>query len=187
MRYHFFLHYGWFFQNFEKDFIPTLLHTTVRRKKHGGKVLSRKVASLSYSNQGSSREYSIFESIRKFDYWNGLFQYFQSQAKVWLVKKETDLDSIFCLISDFSSDIYWQHSFLSLKAIIDTYYWTWPVLLINLYGCSYTSMVPPSALQFSCGLWKHSFLSGVRGSFTLLLLCSIVISVRLWSFWISYS
>ena len=159
----------------------------VRRKKHGGKVLSRKVASLSYSNQGSSREYSIFESIRKFDYWNGLFQYFQSQAKVWLVKKETDLDSIFCLISDFSSDIYWQHSFLSLKAIIDTYYWTWPVLLINLYGCSYTSMVPPSALQFSCGLWKHSFLSGVRGSFTLLLLCSIVISVRLWSFWISYS
>ena len=29
MRYHFFLHYGWFLQNFEKDFIPTLLHTTV--------------------------------------------------------------------------------------------------------------------------------------------------------------
>ena len=31
MRYHFFLHYGWFLQNFEKDFIPTLLHTTVIR------------------------------------------------------------------------------------------------------------------------------------------------------------
>ena len=29
MRYHFFLHYGWFFQNLEKDFIPILLHTTV--------------------------------------------------------------------------------------------------------------------------------------------------------------
>ena len=29
MRYHFFLHYGWLLQNFEKDFIPTLLHTTV--------------------------------------------------------------------------------------------------------------------------------------------------------------
>ena len=29
MRYHFFLHYGWFLQNLEKDFIPTLLHTTV--------------------------------------------------------------------------------------------------------------------------------------------------------------
>ena len=29
MRYHFFPHYGWFLQNFEKDFIPTLLHTTV--------------------------------------------------------------------------------------------------------------------------------------------------------------
>ena len=29
MRYHFFLHYGWFLQSFEKDFIPTLLHTTV--------------------------------------------------------------------------------------------------------------------------------------------------------------
>ena len=32
MRYHFFLHYGWFLQNFEKDFIPTLLHTTVSQK-----------------------------------------------------------------------------------------------------------------------------------------------------------
>ena len=29
MRYHFFLHYGWFFQNLEKDFIPILLHMTV--------------------------------------------------------------------------------------------------------------------------------------------------------------
>ena len=29
MRYHFFLHYGWFFQNLEKDFIPILLHRTV--------------------------------------------------------------------------------------------------------------------------------------------------------------
>ena len=29
MRYHFLLHYGWFLQNLEKDFIPTLLHTTV--------------------------------------------------------------------------------------------------------------------------------------------------------------
>ena len=29
MRYHFFLHYGWFFQNLEKVFIPILLHTTV--------------------------------------------------------------------------------------------------------------------------------------------------------------
>ena len=33
MRYHFFLHYGWFLQNFEKDFIPTLLHTTVNSIK----------------------------------------------------------------------------------------------------------------------------------------------------------
>ena len=32
MRYHFFLHYGWFLQNLEKDFIPTLLHTTVGRE-----------------------------------------------------------------------------------------------------------------------------------------------------------
>ena len=29
MRYHFYLHYGWFLQKIEKDFIPTLLHTTV--------------------------------------------------------------------------------------------------------------------------------------------------------------
>ena len=33
MRYHFFLHYGWFFQNLEKDFIPILLHTTVNQTK----------------------------------------------------------------------------------------------------------------------------------------------------------
>ena len=29
MRYHFLLHYGWFLQNLEKDFIPTLMNTTV--------------------------------------------------------------------------------------------------------------------------------------------------------------
>ena len=29
IRYHLFLHYGWFLQNLEKDFIGTNLHTTV--------------------------------------------------------------------------------------------------------------------------------------------------------------
>ena len=29
MRYHFFLHYGWFLQNLGKDFIRTNMHTTV--------------------------------------------------------------------------------------------------------------------------------------------------------------
>ena len=29
MRYHLFLHYGWFLQNLEKDFIRTNMHTTV--------------------------------------------------------------------------------------------------------------------------------------------------------------
>jgi hypothetical protein len=29
MRYHFFLYYGWFLQNFRKDFIQTNMHTTV--------------------------------------------------------------------------------------------------------------------------------------------------------------
>ena len=29
MRYHFFLHYGWFLQNLGKDFIPSIMHTTV--------------------------------------------------------------------------------------------------------------------------------------------------------------
>ena len=29
MRYHSFLHYGWFLQNLGKDFIPTNMHTTV--------------------------------------------------------------------------------------------------------------------------------------------------------------
>ena len=30
MRYHLFLHYGWFLQNIEKDFIRTNMHTTVK-------------------------------------------------------------------------------------------------------------------------------------------------------------
>ena len=29
MRYHLFLHYGWFLQNLVKDFIRTIMHTTV--------------------------------------------------------------------------------------------------------------------------------------------------------------
>ena len=29
MRYHFFLHYGWFFQNLGKEAVRTLMHTTV--------------------------------------------------------------------------------------------------------------------------------------------------------------
>ena len=29
MRYHLFLHYGWFLKNLGKDFIPTNMHTTV--------------------------------------------------------------------------------------------------------------------------------------------------------------
>ena len=29
MRYHLFLHYGWFLQNLGKDFIPTNMPTTV--------------------------------------------------------------------------------------------------------------------------------------------------------------
>ena len=30
MRYHLFLHYGWFLQNLGKDFIQTNMHTTVQ-------------------------------------------------------------------------------------------------------------------------------------------------------------
>ena len=29
MRYHFFLHYGWFFQNLGKETVRTFMHTTV--------------------------------------------------------------------------------------------------------------------------------------------------------------
>ena len=32
MRYHLFLHYGWFLQNLGKDFIPSNMHTTVVTK-----------------------------------------------------------------------------------------------------------------------------------------------------------
>ena len=43
MRYHFFLHYGWFFQNFGKEAVRTFMHTTVPviyydlQWHHGGK------------------------------------------------------------------------------------------------------------------------------------------------------
>jgi hypothetical protein len=32
MRYHFFLHYGWFFQNLGKEAVRTFMHTTVSSK-----------------------------------------------------------------------------------------------------------------------------------------------------------
>jgi hypothetical protein len=32
MRYHFFLHYGWFFQNLGKEAVRTFMHTTVLSK-----------------------------------------------------------------------------------------------------------------------------------------------------------
>ena len=35
MRYHLFLHYGWFLQNLGKDFIRTNMHTTVGSKELG--------------------------------------------------------------------------------------------------------------------------------------------------------
>ena len=33
MRYHFFLHYGWFFQNLGKEAVRTFMHTTVPTQK----------------------------------------------------------------------------------------------------------------------------------------------------------
>ena len=40
MRYHFFLHYGWFFQNLGKEAVRTFMHTTVYWKKRQAKVVS---------------------------------------------------------------------------------------------------------------------------------------------------
>jgi len=43
MRYHFFLHYGWFFQNLGKEDVRTFMHTTVSclcgRKKRMDKII----------------------------------------------------------------------------------------------------------------------------------------------------
>ena len=38
MRYHFFLHYGWFFQNLRKEALPSFMHTTVRCGERGWKM-----------------------------------------------------------------------------------------------------------------------------------------------------
>ena len=38
MRYHFFLHYGWFFQNLGKEGWRTFMHTTVILKKFGATI-----------------------------------------------------------------------------------------------------------------------------------------------------
>ena len=35
MRYHFFLHYGWVFQNLGKEAVRTFMHTTVRMNIEG--------------------------------------------------------------------------------------------------------------------------------------------------------
>ena len=35
MRYHFFLHYGWFFQNLGKEAVRTFMHTTVYPNARG--------------------------------------------------------------------------------------------------------------------------------------------------------
>ena len=46
MRYHLFLHYGWFFQNLEKDFIRTDMHMTLTYKKNLKYVIKIRKSSL---------------------------------------------------------------------------------------------------------------------------------------------
>ena len=57
MRYHLFLHYGWFLQNLGKDFIRTNMHTTVPRY---WETLLRRVQFKRYWNKNTkSRAYII--------------------------------------------------------------------------------------------------------------------------------
>ena len=72
-------------------------------KRHGGKVLSRKVASLSYSNQGSSREYSPFESIKKFDYLHKWFLILLISS--WTMKLPSDFGNCSPELSDCDNSI----------------------------------------------------------------------------------
>ena len=46
MKYHLFLHYGWFFQNLEKDFIRTDMHMTLTYKKNLKYVIKIRKSSL---------------------------------------------------------------------------------------------------------------------------------------------
>ena len=46
MSYRLFLHYGWFLQNLEKDFIPTLLHTTVTRALFGRYYITKRTRQI---------------------------------------------------------------------------------------------------------------------------------------------
>jgi hypothetical protein len=53
MRYHLFLHYGWFLQNLGKDFIRTNMHTTVARSEFPALLpLIRRADSWNYFKQG---------------------------------------------------------------------------------------------------------------------------------------
>ena len=63
MRYHFFLHYGWFFQNLEKDFIPILLHTTVCTKNQNSSFFKPKIRGL-YTRAISDQERVIMARVR---------------------------------------------------------------------------------------------------------------------------
>ena len=89
MRYHFFLHYWWFLQNFEKDFIPTLLHTTVyyQREIHKEKPvctsLTKCIDFWCHIRGDSTLPPGVRKNYRKITEWN-LWEKQNSSIKVSL-------------------------------------------------------------------------------------------------------
>ena len=79
MRYHFFLHYGWFFQNLGKEGWRTFMHTTVYQKKDWLKLSNRQSLLLFFTHKKHPRGASIHE-IKK------LFPLKPSLMQNWVVK-----------------------------------------------------------------------------------------------------
>ena len=62
MRYHLFLHYGWFLQNLGKDFIPTNMHTTVPNLLSGNYLTFKSSAAPSSSEASISKPENLEEA-----------------------------------------------------------------------------------------------------------------------------
>ena len=87
MRYHFFLHYGWFLQNFEKDFIPTLLHTTVAYRICFAKIVFWFISDLLIVGENNNIKRSIEKYALDFC-WSRVFFVLFFVKRKWSVVRD---------------------------------------------------------------------------------------------------
>ena len=69
MRDHFFLHYGWFFQNLRKEAVRTLMHTTVYVDKLGRVLVTGKKIYKCYYLRNNSKHSNQFLAFQFYQKW----------------------------------------------------------------------------------------------------------------------